>query len=116
SEFAALSVGSGLVALEPVPFHQAVKRGAVDARAPRGLRQVAAGLRDRARQELPIELLEEPIPGIVIAVVRPRPRPRAGRVLEAETSVAGRGRYTKERDVRGADLRRRLEQHDRVLD
>src|SRR2546430_11213069 len=24
--------------------------------------------------------------------------------------------YTKERDVRGADLRRRLEQHDRVLD
>src|SRR2546427_6244607 len=80
--------------------------------SPRGLRQVAAGMRDRARQELPIELLEEPIPGIVIAVVRPR----AGCVLQAETPVAGRGRYTKERDIRGADLRRRLEQHDRVLD
>src|SRR2546422_6049519 len=112
SEFAALSVRSRLVAFEPVPFLQAVKRGAIDAGAPRGLRQVAAGLRDRARQELPIELLEEPIPGIVIAVVRPR----AGCVLQAETPVAGRGRYTKERDIRGADLRRRLEQHDRVLD
>src|SRR2546425_9750795 len=93
SEFAALSARSRLVALQPVPVHQAVKRGAVDARAPRGLRQVAAGMCDRARQEPPIELLEEPTPGIVIAVVRPR----AGCVLQAETPVAGRGRYTKER-------------------
>src|SRR6266566_164000 len=106
--------GSRPVALQLVPFHQAVKRGAINARAPRGLRQVAAGLRDRARQELPIELLEELIPGIVIAVVRSPPR--AGRVLEAETAVAGRGRYTKERDVCGVDLRRWLQQHDRVLD
>src|SRR3989441_3800083 len=78
-EFAALSARSGLVALEPVPVHQAVKRGAVDARAPRGLRQVAAGLGDRARQELPIELLEEPTPGIVIAVVRTRAGREIGR-------------------------------------
>src|SRR5213592_4331035 len=78
---------SRLVALEPVPVHQSVKRGAIDARAPRGLRQVAAGMCDSARQKLPIELLEEPIPGIVIAGVRTH----AGRVLEAETPVAGRG-------------------------
>src|SRR5437867_5560530 len=103
---------SRLVALEPVPVQEAVKRGAIDAGAPRGLRQVAAGIRDRARQELPIELLQEPIAGIVIAVVRTR----AGRVLEAEPPVAGRGRYTKEGDVCGADLRRRLEQLDRMLD
>src|ERR1041385_3043051 len=97
------------LALQSVPLHQAIERRAIDARAPRRFRQIAAGMRNDARQELPVELGEQPVARVVVARVRRR---QLGRVA----ALFGLRRDTKERQVLGLDFGRRLEQHDGVLD
>src|SRR2546423_12331236 len=97
------------VALQPVTFHQAVKRGAIDSSATRGFGQVAARVRDYSREELTVELRQQLIAGIVIARIW-------SRELHAEAAIFGECRHTKERQVFRAHLACRLEQHHRVLD
>src|SRR6185503_6138841 len=50
-----------LVAVKGVLVHQAVERGAVDTREAGGLRHVAAGTRDEARQVFLFELGHDPV-------------------------------------------------------
>src|SRR5260370_30398856 len=84
--FALLRPARG-VALQPVPFHETVKRRAVDPREPRRLREVAPGAENDPREEGAVEFGEQPIARRVIATLvavelrvqrRARPRPCAG--------------------------------------
>src|SRR5260370_35282909 len=58
--FALLRPARG-VALQPVPFHETVKRRAVDSREPRRLREVAPGAEKDPREEGAVEFGEQPI-------------------------------------------------------
>src|SRR4051794_34112081 len=59
------SARSGDVALQTVPFHQAIERRAIDAGPARGLRQIAAGVGDHASQKLAVELRQQTIARVV---------------------------------------------------
>src|SRR5260370_12145042 len=68
--FALLRPARG-VALQPVPFHETVKRHAVDSREPRRLREVAPGAENDPRDEGAVDFLQQPIALPVLATPPP---------------------------------------------